>query len=76
MQFHAVARLLRATTGVEGLDARAARDRLRERITGADPEDLLLLDDLLGFADPEGALPRIDPDARRRRLTALANVAS
>ena len=39
-------------------------------------EDLLLLDDLLGIADPDVALPKIDPDARRRRLTALINAAS
>ena len=38
--FHAVARLLRAATGVEGLDAQAARDRLRSRVPDADPEDL------------------------------------
>ena len=74
--FHAVARLLRAATGVEGLDAQAARDRLRDRVPDADPEDLLLLDDLLGIADPDAVLPRIDPDARRRRLTALVNAAS
>ena len=74
--FHAVARLLRAAFGVEGLDTQVARDRLRERITEADPEDLLLLDDLLGIADPDIALPKIDPDARRRRLTALVNAAS
>ena len=37
---------------------------------------MLLLDDLLGIADPEVALPKIDPDARRRRLTALVNAAS
>jgi predicted ATPase len=37
---------------------------------------LVLFDDLLGIADPEVALPRIDPDARRRRLTALVNAAS
>ena len=42
----------------------------------ADPEDLLLFDDLLGIADPECDLPKIDPDARRRRLTALVNAAS
>ena len=29
-----------------------------------------------GIADPEVALPQIDPDARRRRLTALINTAS
>ena len=74
--FHAVARLLRAAIGVEGLDAQAARDGLRDRIPDADPEDLLLFDDLLGIADPDVALPKIDPDARRRRLTALVNAAS
>jgi adenylate cyclase len=37
---------------------------------------LVLFDDLLGIADPDVALPRIDPDARRRRLTALVNAAS
>ena len=74
--FHAVARLLRAATGVEGLDGQAARDRVRDRVPDADPEDVLLLDDLLGIADPNTALPPIDPDARRRRLTALVNAAS
>ena len=74
--FHAVARLLRAATGVEGLDPQAARDRVRDRVPDADPEDLLLLYDLLGIADPDVELPKIDPDARRRRLTALVNAAS
>ena len=37
--FHAVARLLRAATGVEGLDEQTARDRVRDRIPDADPED-------------------------------------
>jgi class 3 adenylate cyclase len=73
--FHAVARLLRAVAGVEGLDGQAARDRVRDRVPAADPEDLLLLDDLLGIADPNAALPAIAPDARRRRLTALLNAA-
>ncbi len=74
--FHAVTRLLRAATGVEGLDGQTARDRVRDRVPDADPEDLLLLDDLLGIADPNAPLPAIDPDARRRRLTALVNAAS
>jgi class 3 adenylate cyclase len=74
--FHAVARLLRAATGVEGLEARAARDQLRDRVSDADPEDLLLLHDLLGIADPGVELPKINPDARRRRLTALVNAMS
>ena len=74
--FHAVARLLRAATGIEGLNAGAARDRVRTRVPDADPEDVLLFDDLLGIADPNVRLPRIDPDARRRRLTALVNATS
>ena len=74
--FHVVARLLRAAFGVRDLDGPAARDRVRSRVPGADPEDLLLFDDLLGIADPEAALPLIDPDARRRRLTALVNATS
>ena len=74
--FHVVARLLRAATGVRGLDGSAARDRVRSRVPDADPEDLLLFDDLLGIAFPEVKLPKIDPDARRRRLTALVNAAS
>jgi hypothetical protein len=74
--FHAVARLLRAITGIKGLDPHAARARIRARFPDAEPEDLLLFDDLLGTADPEVELPKIDPDARRRRLTALVNAAS
>jgi len=74
--FRVVARLLRTVAQVSGLDDQAARARLRERFPDADPEDMLLLDDLLGIADPEVELPKIDPDARRRRLTALLNAAS
>jgi class 3 adenylate cyclase len=74
--FHAVARLPRAATGVENLGAQAARDRLRDRVSDADAEDLLLFDDLVGIGDPDAVVPRIDPDARRRRLTALVNAAS
>ena len=51
--FHAVARLLRAATGVEGLDEQTARDRIRDQVPDADPEDLVLFDDLLGIADPD-----------------------
>jgi len=74
--FHAVARLLRVTTGVKGLDPHAARAQIRVQARDAEPEDLLLFDDLLGIADPDVELPKIDPDARRRRLTALVNAAS
>jgi class 3 adenylate cyclase len=73
--FQAVARLLRAATGVRDLDGPAARAQIRASTPDADPDDLVLFDDLLGIGDPEVALPRIDPDARRRRLTALVNAA-
>jgi class 3 adenylate cyclase len=74
--FGVVAELLRAGTGVVDLDGEAARARVREQLPDADPQDLLLFDDLLGVADPDVALPQIDPDARRRRLTALINTAT
>ncbi len=74
--FHAVTGLLRAALGVEALNDGEARGQIRALIGGADPEDLLLLDDLLGVADPDVELPNIDADARRRRLTALVNAAS
>ena len=76
ISFGVVARLLRAGSGVADLDGEAARARVREQVPDADPQDLLLLDDLLGIAEPEVPLPAIDPDARRRRLTALINTAS
>ena len=74
--FHVVAQLLRAGTGVADLNREAARMRVRARVPDADPQDLLLFDDLLGIADPDVPLPQIDPDARRRRLTAMINAAS
>jgi len=74
--FSVVARLLCAATGVRGLDNAAARAGVRAQFPDADPEDVLLLEDLLGIADPEVALAKVDPDARRRRLTALVNAAS
>jgi len=74
--FSAVSTLLRAGLGVTDLDDDAARARVREQAPDADPQDLLLLDDLLGVADPGVVLPQIDPDARRRRLTALINTVS
>jgi adenylate cyclase len=73
--FHVVTRLLRAVFGVDGLDRAAARERVRSRVTDADEQDLVLLDDLLGIGDPDTAVAAIDPDARRRRLTALINAA-
>jgi hypothetical protein len=73
--FHTVARLLRAATGVESLEPQAARTQIRAQAPDAEPEDLLLFDDMLGIAEPGVELPKIDPDARRRRLTALVNAA-
>jgi class 3 adenylate cyclase len=74
--FQVVARLLRAATGVGGLDELGARERVRAQAPDADPEDVLLFEDLLGIADPDAVLAKIDPDARRRRLTAFVNAAS
>jgi predicted ATPase len=68
-----VTRLLRVRTGVADLDGDAARTKVRAQIPDADPQDVLLLDDLLGIEVPA---PQIDPEARRRRLTALINTAS
>jgi adenylate cyclase len=62
---HVVARLLRAGLGVTDLDDRAARAGVRAQVPDADPEDLLLLDDLLGIRDTAVGLPDIAPDARR-----------
>lgn len=74
--FHAVTGLMRAGLGVNGLDDEAARQQLRTRFQDANPEDLLLLDDLLGVAGPETEAPNVEGDARRRRLTALVNAGS
>ncbi len=74
--FHVVTKLFRAATGVEGLDTGSARALVRTQNRDAEPEDIALFEDLLGIGDPEAELPRIDPDARRRRLTALVNAAS
>ncbi len=73
--FHTAARLLRAATGVEDLEPQAARTKIRAQAIDAEPEDLLLFDDMLGIAEHGVELPKIDPDARRRRLTALVNAA-
>ena len=74
--FHVLSRLLRAVTGISDLYADAARTRIRDQFRDAHPEDLVLLDDLLGIRDPVVALPDVAADARRRRLTALINSAS
>jgi AAA ATPase domain len=74
--FHAVARMLRSYARIRDLTDDAARARLRAQMPDADLQDLALLGDMIGIADPGTKLPRIDPDARRRRLTALINTAT
>ncbi len=74
--FYVVARLLRGAMEIANIDADAARTRIREQFPDADPEDLVLLDDLLGIRSAGTELPEVAPDARRRRLTALINSAS
>jgi class 3 adenylate cyclase len=74
--FQVVTRLLRAACGIEELDDERARERVRSALHGVDEADLQLLDDLLGIADPDAQQAAIDPDARRRRLSALINAAA
>jgi adenylate cyclase len=74
--FHTAGQLLRAVLGLTGLDAAAARQELRTRFDGADEQDLVLVDDLLGIRDNDRPLATIDPDARRRRLSALVKAAA
>jgi adenylate cyclase len=74
--FHAAAGLVRAAAGANGLEGEDARAAVRARLAGADSEDLVLLDDLLGIGDPAAVLPQVDPDARRRRLVAMVNTAA
>ena len=71
--FHVVARMLRAAMGIDELGADAARTHVRDLFPGADPEDLLLLNDQLAIRDSAMPLPDIAADARRRRLVALVN---
>lgn len=75
--FHVVARLLRAATGVEDLDASSARALVEEEtFPNAGRDDVALLEDMLGIADPSVEPPRIDADSRRQRLIALVNSAA
>jgi len=74
--FYVVTRLLRTIFAINDLDAQAARGQVRARIREANPEDLTLLEDLIGIGDPAVAPPDIAPDARRRRLAALLNTAA
>jgi class 3 adenylate cyclase len=70
MPFYVIARLLRDVFGVGELDDVAARGRIRSRLASADPEDVQLLEELLGVGDSGAALD-VSADARRRRLSRL-----
>jgi adenylate cyclase len=74
--FAVVGRLIRDQLHLSEFDRQAARAALRAQLSGADSEDLLLLDDLVGIRDPEIASPNISADARRRRLAALVQSAA
>ncbi|OBF72108.1 hypothetical protein A5750_18375 [Mycobacterium sp. 852002-51613_SCH5001154] len=74
--FHVATRLIRDVFSIGGLGPDAARARIRASLPEADPEDLLLLDDLLGVSDPGASLPVVHPAARTRRLTSLLNAAA
>jgi len=76
LPFHALGRLLRAGMGIDELDAAGARALVHDQFSDADPDDVLLLDDLLGIRDVAAPLPEIASDARRRRLTTLINSAA
>jgi adenylate cyclase len=68
--------LLRAGFEINDLDSVAARTHVRDQFQNADPDDLVLLEDLVGIRDTATALPDVAPDAQRRRLTALINSAA
>ena len=74
--FHVVTRLLRAGSGVADLDGEAARARVREQFPM--PTRRICCCSMICSASPtpKCRCPQIDPDARRRRLTALINTAS
>ncbi|OBI73021.1 adenylate/guanylate cyclase domain-containing protein [Mycobacterium sp. E740] len=74
--FRAVSRLLRAALGIEAFDAVTAGEQIRAQFSDADPDDVLLLEDLLGLRDATAMLPEVAAEARRRRLTSLINAAS
>ncbi len=72
--FRVVAQLLRASLGISGVDDARARAGVRSSVPNdATDDDLALLYDLLGIRESDVPLQKIDPDATRRRLSALIN---
>ncbi|MDT5092766.1 MAG: hypothetical protein QOH60_2129 [Mycobacterium sp.] len=74
--FHAAARLLRSASRAGDLDDESAREQIKANVAEADEHDLLLFYDLIGIRDPATPLPAIDPEARRRRLSAFVKAAA
>jgi adenylate cyclase len=73
--FHVLGRMIRAVLRVNDLEDAAARAIVEARFPKANPEDLVLLEDLIGICDSNVTLPMIDPDARRRRLAQMIKAA-
>ena len=75
--FRVVARLLRAATGIEGVEPEAARAPGRmPRFTMQTPRTWRSSMTCWAYPIPSFFSLKIDADARRRRLTALVNAAS
>jgi class 3 adenylate cyclase len=69
--FGVVSRLLRDVLRISDDEREAGRVALRTRFGDADPEDMVLLEDLLGIRDAAVASPNVSAEARRRRLGGL-----
>jgi class 3 adenylate cyclase len=69
--FGAVSRLLRDVLQISDDEREAGRAALRTRFGEADPEDVVLLEDLLGIRDAAVTSPNVSAEARRRRLAGL-----
>ena len=69
--FGVVSRLLRDVLQISDDEQEAGGAALRARFGEADPEDVVLLEDLLGIRDAAVASPNVSAEARRRRLAGL-----
>jgi adenylate cyclase len=73
--FRVVARLLRKVFGINELESAVARARVHSLLRNAEPDDLVLLDDLLGIGAVGVELPDITSEARQVRLARLVKAA-
>ncbi|OBF34218.1 hypothetical protein A5724_16805 [Mycobacterium sp. ACS1612] len=69
--FGVVTKLLRDVMQISDDERETGRVMLRSRFRNAAPDDLLLLEDLVGVRETAVAVPNISAEARRRRLAAL-----